>query len=183
MTSRGFACFETALGVCGLAWSDDGVTRIRLPATDGSADTMRGMMARAVPGVPEAAPPPVISDAIERIVRHLRREPAALEDIVLDMADVPDFYREVYVLARRIPPGETRSYGELANVLGKPGAARAIGQAMGKNPFAIVMPCHRVLSARQGTGGFSAPGGVQTKARLLALEGVALHVQRELPLG
>lgn len=178
-SSPGYALFDTAIGRCGLGWNDRGVTRIRLPEASDAA--MRRQLARDLPGVAEAEPPPVIAAAIARIVQHLRGEPAALDAIALDMDAVPAFYREVYDVARRIPSGQTQSYGAIAGALGKPGAARAIGQAMGKNPFPIVVPCHRVLAARQATGGFSAPGGVATKARLLAVEGFTLGLQAELP--
>jgi methylated-DNA-[protein]-cysteine S-methyltransferase len=178
-STSGYVLFDTAIGRCGLGWNDRGVTRIRLPESGDAA--MRRQLARDRPGVAEAEPPPVIAAAIARIVQHLRGEPAALDAIALDMDAVPAFYREVYEVARRIPSGQTQSYGAIASALGKPGAARAIGQAMGKNPFPIVVPCHRVLAARQATGGFSAPGGVVTKARLLAVEGFTLGLQAELP--
>ncbi len=179
--SRGFSLFDTALGRCGIGWSERGITRITLPeASDAAA---RRRFQRGAPHATETAPPPAIEAAIARIVQHLRGEPAALEALVLDMDDVPEFHRQVYEAARRIPSGRTVSYGALARELGNPGAARAVGQAMGKNPFPIVVPCHRVLAANHATGGFSAHGGVETKARLLATEGVTLALQAELPLG
>jgi len=171
-----FALFDTALGRCGVAWSERGITRITLPETDDAA-TRR----RVGAGATEAPPPPPIAAAIAEIVRHVGGEPAALDAIALDMEDVPAFYREAYAAARQIPSGQTMSYGALATRLGKPGGARAIGQAMGKNPFPIVVPCHRVLAANQATGGFSAFGGLETKARLLAAEGFTLALQAELP--
>ena len=92
------------------------------------------------------------------------------------MTGVPDFDRRVYAEARSIAPGETRTYGEIAARLGDPGLSRAVGQALGRNPFVIVVPCHRVLAAGGKAGGFSAPGGVETKRRLLEIEGArALH--------
>jgi methylated-DNA-[protein]-cysteine S-methyltransferase len=179
LTTCGFALFDTAIGRCGVAWNDRGVTRIALP--EASDATTRQRLARATPGAAEAPPPPAIDAAIAQIAQHVRGEPAALADIALDMAEVPAFHREVYEAARKIPSGQTVSYGALAARLGKPGAARAIGQAMGKNPFPIVVPCHRVLAAHHATGGFSAHGGVETKARLLAAEGYTLALQPELP--
>jgi methylated-DNA-[protein]-cysteine S-methyltransferase len=178
-TTPGFALFDTAIGRCGVAWNDRGITRITLPeASDAAA---RARLARSTPGAAEALPPPAIGAAIARITSHVGGEPAALDQIVLDMDGVPAFHREVYEVARAIPSGHTVSYGALARQLGKPGAARAIGQAMGKNPFPIVVPCHRVLAANFATGGFSAHGGVETKARLLAAEGFTLSTQAELP--
>jgi methylated-DNA-[protein]-cysteine S-methyltransferase len=175
----GFVLFDTTLGRCGIAWSDRGVTRIVLPEASDAATRRR--LTRDVPTA-EAPPPPAIEAAIALIVQHVRGEPAALETIDLDLDGVPAFHRQAYAAARRIPSGHTVSYGALARTLGKPGAARAIGQAMGKNPFPIVVPCHRVLAANYATGGFSAHGGVETKARLLAAEGVTLARQPELPL-
>lgn len=99
----------------------------------------------------------------------LAGEAVDLSAVRLDMDRVPAFHRDVYRLARDIAPGDTRTYGELARALGSPGAARAVGQAMGRNPFAPVVPCHRVV-ASGGTGGFSAGGGVATKLRLLDIE-------------
>ena len=124
-----------------------------------------------------------VEATIALIVQHVRGQPAALDTIVLDLASVPAFHREVYEAARKIPSGRTVSYGALATALGKPGAARAVGQAMGNNPWPIVVPCHRVLAANHATGGFSAHGGVETKARLLAAEGFTLSLQAELPFG
>jgi len=176
---RGFALFDTAIGRCGIAWNDRGVTRIVLPEASDAATRRR--LTPGAPGAAEAPPPPAVAAAIALIASHVRGEPAALETIVLDMDGVPAFHRQVYDAARQIPRGQTVSYGDLARTLGKPGAARAIGQAMGANPFPIVVPCHRVLAAHRATGGFSAHGGVETKARLLAAEGVRLALQPELP--
>jgi methylated-DNA-[protein]-cysteine S-methyltransferase len=175
----GFALFATRIGRCGVAWSARGITRITLPEASDAATRQR--LTLGTPATRDAPPPPAIAAAIALIVQHVGGAPAALEAIALDMAGVPAFYQQVYEAARRIPSGQTTSYGALAAALGKPGAARAIGQAMGKNPFPIVVPCHRVLAAHRATGGFSAYGGVETKARLLAAEGVTLAIQPELP--
>ena len=140
---------------------------------------MRASLSRYAPG--PAAPPPQIRDAIEAIVALLAGEPRELSDISLDMSSVPEFPRRVYVAARKIPPGATLSYGELAGKLGVRGAARAVGQALGRNPFAPIVPCHRVLAAGGRTGGFSAYGGRTTKLEMLAIERAAIGGQ--LPLG
>lgn len=174
-----FTLFDTALGRCGIAWNERGVTRIMLPEASDAATRER--LTRGAPGATEAPPPPAIAAAIALIVQHVRGEPAALDTIVLDLDGVPAFHRQAYEAARQIPSGHTVSYGALAQSLGNPGAARAIGQAMGKNPFPIVVPCHRVLAAHRATGGFSAHGGVETKAKLLAAEGFTLALQPELP--
>jgi methylated-DNA-[protein]-cysteine S-methyltransferase len=128
----------------------------------------------------EGVPPARVRDAIDAIVALLRGEPANLSGIGLDMARVADFHRRVYDAARAIPPGVTRTYGELAAQLGEPGAARAVGQALGRNPFAIVVPCHRVVAANGRMGGFSAAGGVGTKRRLLAIEAAPTETQGAL---
>jgi methylated-DNA-[protein]-cysteine S-methyltransferase len=176
--TAGFTVFATAIGACGIAWNGHGVvTRILLP----DSDVARTRASLARDGLAEASPPPAITAAIAILTQHVAGAPADLDAIELDMTSVPDFYREVYAEARRIPCGRTVSYGALATTLGKPGAARAIGQAMGKNPFPIVVPCHRVLAANHASGGFSAPLGLTTKAQLLAAEGVAFALQPELP--
>jgi methylated-DNA-[protein]-cysteine S-methyltransferase len=167
-----FALFDTAIGRCGIAWSDAGLVRMALPDTDD--DALRARLAKAHPSAVEARPSGASAKAIASMTRHLRGEPADLRAIPLDMTDVPDFYREVYEAVRAIASGVTVSYGDIAKSLGKPGASRAIGQAMGTNPFALIVPCHRVLAAGKKPGGFSAPGGVATKTKMLAIEGYAL---------
>ena len=114
--------------------------------------------------------PPAIQDAIDGIVALFAGEPRDLISIAIDDEAISAFNRKVYAIARAIPPGQTMTYGEIAERLGDKGLARAVGQAMGENPTPIVMPCHRVLAANGKTGGFSAPGGVITKLRLLTIE-------------
>jgi methylated-DNA-[protein]-cysteine S-methyltransferase len=125
----------------------------------------------------EALPPPEIAQAIAAIVALLRGEAADLSAIALDFDAVPPFHRRVYALTRAIGPGSTRTYGELAVALGEPGSARAVGQALRRNPFPIVVPCHRVLAAGGRCGGFSAPGGTATKLELLEIEGALPSVR------
>ena len=168
MTAPGFALFDTAIGRCGIAWGASGICGVHLPEVSPSA-TRRRMLLR-YPEVNESAPPPVVQRAIDRIVTLLRGEATDLEQIALDMSLVPAFHRRVYELARKIPAGRTLSYGEVASRIGSPGAARAVGQALGKNPFAIVVPCHRVLAAGGKPGGFSASGGIDTKLKMLRIE-------------
>jgi methylated-DNA-[protein]-cysteine S-methyltransferase len=118
----------------------------------------------------ESSPPPVVQRAMERINALLAGGRDDLADLVLDLDTVAPFNRRVYEVARAIPPGETSTYGQIARAVGEPGAARAIGRAMGDNPWPIIVPCHRVLGADGKAGGFSANGGVETKARLLTIE-------------
>ena len=164
-----FTLFETALGRCGIAWGPRGIAAVLLPEADERA--LRARVARAVPGAGEASPPADVNRAIEEIAALLDGQPCLLADVVLDMEHVPEFDRRVYLVARAVPPGETITYGEIAARIGERGAAQAVGQALGRNPFPIVVPCHRVLAAGGGIGGFSARGGVATKRRMLAIEG------------
>jgi methylated-DNA-[protein]-cysteine S-methyltransferase len=169
MSARGFALFDTAVGRCGIAWSGRGIAAVQLP--EASERSTRAHLLRRLPQALEAPPPPPVKDAIDGIGALLRGEARDLSAVALDLDGVPPFHRRVYELARRIPPGATLSYGEIAARLGAPGSARAVGQALGRNPLAILVPCHRVLAAGGRPGGFSANGGVKTKLRLLAIEG------------
>ena len=173
MMASGFALFDTAIGRCGVAWGERGVAGVQLPEA-GERET-RARMLQRFPAAGEATPPPEVQGIIDRIVALLRGEISDLSSIPLDMDQVPAFHRRVYEAARAIPPGMTLSYGEIAARAGAPGAARAVGQAMGRNPFPIVVPCHRVLASGGKIGGFSAQGGVETKRRLLAIEGARLN--------
>jgi methylated-DNA-[protein]-cysteine S-methyltransferase len=168
VTAPGFTLFDTAIGCCGIAWTARGVAGVQLP--EGSPAATRARLLRRFPGAREMSPPPAVGEAIEGVVALLGGEASALEAVALDMDGVPPFERRVYEVARTIPPGTTLSYGEVAARLGAPGAAREVGQALGRNPFAIIVPCHRVLAAGGKIGGFSARGGVATKRRLLTVE-------------
>ena len=168
MTTEGLALFETAIGRCGIAWGERGIAAVQLP--EGRDESTRARLLRRVPAAREAEAPEPVRRTIEAVVALLRGEGADLRSAPLDMTGVPPFHRRVYEVARAIPPGATLTYGEVAARVGVRGAARAVGQALGQNPFAIVVPCHRVVSAGGKTGGFSARGGVETKLRLLSLE-------------
>jgi len=168
MTSYSFALFDSPIGACGIAWGERGVAGVQLPEAREAAT--RARLLERFPGARQASPPPDIQVALERVVALLRGEASDLSGIPLDMERVPPFHRRVYEAARAIPSGTTLSYGEIAARIGAPGSARAVGQALGRNPFAIVVPCHRVLAAGGKVGGFSANGGIATKLRLLAIE-------------
>ena len=170
MPDFGFTLFDTAIGRCGIAWGPRGIVALQLPEATPAAT--RARLHRRCPEAVEAEPPETVRDAIAAIAALLRGEPCDLGSIDLDMGDVPEFHRRVYAVARTIPPGRTLTYGEVAARLGEPGAARAVGQALGRNPFAIIVPCHRVVAAGGRLGGFSAGGGAATKRRILAIEGV-----------
>jgi methylated-DNA-[protein]-cysteine S-methyltransferase len=167
-----FALFDTALGRCGIAWTDRGVASVQLPEEDDAA-TRAKLLAR-FPGARELAPRGDAKRAVDAMRAHLEGRLDPLDDVVLDDRGVPEFHRRVYEALRTVRPGQTVGYGELAARVGSPGAARAVGQAVGKNPFPIVVPCQRVLAAGGRPGGFSAHGGVETKRRMLAIEGVTL---------
>jgi O-6-methylguanine DNA methyltransferase len=172
MTASGFALFDTAIGRCGIAWGERGIAGVQLPEA-GEPETRARMLYR-FPAAGEAIPPPEVQRAIDSIVGLLRGDASDLSDVALDTDHLPAFHRRVYEVARTIPPGKTLSYGDIAARLGASGAARAVGQALGRNPFPIVVPCHRVLAAGGKIGGFSAEGGITTKRRLLAIEGAQL---------
>ncbi|MBN9087905.1 MAG: methylated-DNA--[protein]-cysteine S-methyltransferase [Reyranella sp.] len=170
--STSFSLFDTPIGTCSLVWIGDKIVGLRLP--EASADATRSRITRRWPGAEEQAPPPAAMQAtIDRVLRLLAGEKVDLSDAPLDFGDSPDFHKRAYAIARTIPPGRTMTYGEIAKRLGEPHEAREVGQAMGKNPIAILMPCHRVLGADGKMGGFSANGGVATKRRILEIEGAA----------
>jgi methylated-DNA-[protein]-cysteine S-methyltransferase len=176
--SASFALFNTPIGTGGIVWNERGVCGVQLPEPD--AVRVRARLRRRFAGATDASPPPPIRKAIELMTALLHGEPVDLSCVRLDMDRVPSFERQVYEAARTIPPGETASYGQLASRLGDPHLAREVGQALARNPFPIVVPCHRVIAAGGRLGGFSARGGVATKQRLLGIE--RAHVSWQLPL-
>jgi methylated-DNA-[protein]-cysteine S-methyltransferase len=169
MTVHQFALFDTAIGSCGIVWTARGIAAVQLPEAD--AQKTRARMLRRFPAAREAKPTASVQRAIDGVVALLQGERRDLTDIVIDDGAIPDFNRRVYAIARKIPPGQTMTYGQIAEQLGDKLLARDVGQAMGENPTPIIMPCHRVLAAGGKTGGFSANGGVTTKLRLLTIEG------------
>ena len=169
MSAPGFALFETAIGHCGIVWSERGIAGVQLPES-GERETRRRVLAR-FPAARAAVPPAHVRRTIDDIVALLGGERKELGQAILDSEAVPDFNRRVYDIARTIPPGGTLSYGAIAERLGDRNLARDVAQALGQNPFPIIVPCHRVMAAGGKTGGFSAPGGVRTKLRLLSIEG------------
>lgn len=164
----GYCVFETAIGACGIAWRDGVIAGVQLP--EGDQTRTRARMQRRFPAAAEAPPPPEVATVVERLRRSLEGAPDPMLDVPLDLGGVGAFQQRVYQVTRAIAPGRTLTYGEVAAAIGEPGSARAVGQALGHNPFAPIVPCHRVLAARSRAGGFSAEGGVVTKLRLLELE-------------
>ncbi len=184
MSSRFFHLFDTALGTCAVAWGPEWLLAVRLPAVEGGDLAVR--MGRAVPGAVAGEPDAPTAAAIIGIRALLAGEKHDLREVRLDMADTGPFDRAVYAIARAIPPGRTLTYGQVAkrltpDMLGDMPPSivpRAVGQSLGRNPWPIVVPCHRVMAAGGGMGGFSAPGGVETKLALLRIEGAALPAQQ-----
>ncbi|MEO6376598.1 MAG: methylated-DNA--[protein]-cysteine S-methyltransferase [Caulobacteraceae bacterium] len=170
--AHGFALFDTPLGACALVWGPNGLLGVYLPEAD--PHLTRARVHRRFPDAVETEPTPQVAEAISAVGRLLRGETENFAGVTLDLSAVPDFNRRVYDLACTIPPGETLTYGEVAARIGEPGHAQAVGQALGANPFPIIVPCHRVVAAGGKLHGFSAPGGLATKRKLLAIEGSSL---------
>lgn len=169
--------FKTPIGLCGIVWETAGpagrqsvVVYLQLP--EATRQLMEQRVAEVAPGAGAAPPPPGIAGVISKIQRHLGGDPQDFRTVRVELGGASVFARQVYDVVRGIPAGLTMTYGELAQAMHRPGAARAVGQALGRNPIPLIIPCHRVLAAGGQVGGFSAPGGPVTKARLLALEGV-----------
>jgi len=173
-----FAIFETSLGWAAVGWTPAGLAAVRLPQT--RRDSVLAALKRRLPDACEADPPPSIAAVIADIRRLLSGGRPDFADAPLDLDGTPDFNARVYAVARSIPPGETLTYGEVAERLGDKRLAREVGQALGQNPWPIVVPCHRVTAAGGKLGGFSAPGGAATKLRLLAIEGAPAAAQGDL---
>ena len=169
MNESGYCLFGTAIGQCGIAWGPNGIVGLQLPeATERAAvATLR----RRFPALTMAVPTAAAVAAIGRIKAFLAGAGDDFLDLELDFAGTGAWDRAVYVAARAIPAGTTTTYGALATRIGDPGQARAVGQALGRNPWPIVVPCHRITAAEGRMGGFSAPGGTATKLKLLEIEG------------
>ncbi len=163
-----FALFSTPIGECALIWGHVGVAGLALPERDTHATRER--LVRHFEAPSETSPTTDIARAIANVQQLLRGDSVDLSTIVLDMGAIPPFNQRVYTAARAIPVGETITYGELAKRIDSPKSSRAVGRALGRNPFAIIVPCHRIVSASGGLGGFTAHGGITTKQRLLAIE-------------
>ncbi len=167
------AVAPTPLGAIGVVWSERGIVRTWLHA--GTVEHARAQIRRAFPSAAESAPPAGVGTALDDVAALLEGQPRSLGSAALDMASIPEFDRRVYEVARTIPPGSTMTYGEIAGALGEePMRARDVGVALARNPFAPIVPCHRVVAAGGKLGGYSAPGGTATKRRLLEIEGAAV---------
>ncbi|MDB5521204.1 MAG: cysteine methyltransferase [Tardiphaga sp.] len=173
MTGVNHAMFDSAIGLCGVAWGPRGLVAVQLPQQT-EAQTRKRLIQRCGE-IAETPPPESVRRAIAAIVELLTGDKRDLTDIALDLDGVPDFHRNVYDITRTIPPGRTLTYGDIAKALGGVELSRDVGQALGRNPCPIVVPCHRVLAAGDRPGGFSANGGVVTKLKLLEIEGAVVN--------
>ena len=170
MPGARYLTFPTPFGTCGLAWSAAGLLRVQLPESDAAVTVAR---LHRIGAAPAAEPPPVwVIECMALLCAHLDGTATDFRHLPLDDRALSDSERAIYLALREVRWGETTTYGALARATGAPGDARVVGRAMARNPWPVVVPCHRVLAAGQSLGGFSAPGGVATKVRLLALEGV-----------
>jgi len=164
----GYHVFDTAAGSCGLAWSPEGLTQVQLPEVTAAATDAR--LARRS-GAPRCdAPPAWIAGIADRMGSYFEGVENDFTDVALDQRGISAFNARVYTALRDFGWGQVTSYGALADAIGEPGAARAIGAAMGANPWPLIVPCHRVLAASGRIGGFSAHGGQDTKRHMLQLE-------------
>ena len=178
MQALGYCVFDTAIGPCGIAWSDSTIVTCQLPEAGREATAQR--MQRRHPQAGEADPPEWVARVVARVQALLAGAKDDLVDVPLEMSGELDFNRRVYEITRAIPPGRTLTYGEVAQRIGEPNAARAVGQALGHNPFAPIVPCHRVLGAGNTGVGFSATGGVDTKLKMLEIERAQLGAHPSL---
>jgi methylated-DNA-[protein]-cysteine S-methyltransferase len=178
MAGRGYTIFDTMIGRCGIAWGDSGVIGVQLPEAR-EIETRRRLF-RLYPEARELRPPLNVELAIEGIVALLRGEAADLSEVMLDMTGIPAFDARVYQFTRTIPRGETRSYGEVAAGLRASGAVHSVAQAISRNPFMIVVPCHRVLEAGGYADKISPNGGTISKRRLLSIEGAKMTFSKTL---
>jgi len=178
MAGRGYCIFDTGIGRCGIAWGDLGIVGVQLPEAR-EIDTRRRLF-QLYPDARELRPPENAEVAIEGIALLLRGGACDLSGVMLDMSGIPAFNQRVYALARSIPRGETRTYAEIASALRASGAVYSVAQAIARNPFMIIVPCHRVLEAGHYADKISPNGGAISKRRLLSLEGTHPTASRTL---
>ncbi|MEP6838414.1 MAG: methylated-DNA--[protein]-cysteine S-methyltransferase [Bradyrhizobium sp.] len=178
MAGRGYTIFDSGIGRCGIAWGPLGVIGVHLPEAR-EIDTRRRLF-QLYPDARELAAPLNVEIAIEGIAALLRGAASDLSDVTLDMSGIPAFNQRVYAIARAIPPGETRTYAEVASTMRASGAVYSVAQAIARNPFMIVVPCHRVLEAGNYADKISPNGGAISKRRLLSIEGAHLTSSKTL---
>jgi len=173
MNAPRYAIMATAFGAFGVAWSDAGIVRTWMHSR--TIDTARAHILRSLPTATEASPPTMVATAMADVASLLEGDLRDLLSAILDMHDIPEFDRRVYKVVRSIQPASTLTYGDVARIMGEqPMQARTVGRALARNRYSPIVPCHRVVAAGQRLGGYTAPGGVETKRRLLELEGAAI---------
>ena len=178
MTGRGYTIFDTGIGRCGIAWGPSGIIGVQLPEVR-EIDTRRRLF-QLYPDTRELRPPQNVQVAIEGITALLRGAACDFAEVALDMAGIPAFNQRVYACARAIPRGETRTYAEIASALRASGAVYSVAQAIARNPFMIIVPCHRVLEAGNYADKISPHGGAISKRRLLSIEGTSPTASKTL---
>ncbi|WP_423606618.1 methylated-DNA--[protein]-cysteine S-methyltransferase [Sphingomonas sp. MS122] len=168
---NGYHLFETVAGFSAIGWNAKGVHSFRLPA--GTAQEVERSLLRRLPGPQAAVPPPPVQAVIGDARRYFAGERVDFAGVPVDLGEQSPFFERVYAAVRKLGWGETATYGAIAKLLeAGPEFARDVGQAMAANPVPLIIPCHRVTAANGGIGGFSAPGGALSKARMLEIEGV-----------
>ncbi|MEE8601528.1 methylated-DNA--[protein]-cysteine S-methyltransferase [Euzebya tangerina] len=189
MATSSYRLFDTPLGWCGIAWQGERITRFVVPSIDAErarrrlTTGRRGVHADHENQMEEVTPeqtPAWVDQVIDRATEHLNGRLTDFQEVPLDLSGLADSAQAVYGATRAIPPGQTRTYGEIAEMIGQPGAAQSVGTAMGRNPVPLLVPCHRVVGADGRLVGFSADGGTALKRRLLELEEAAVVAQRTL---
>jgi methylated-DNA-[protein]-cysteine S-methyltransferase len=166
-----YSVFATTNGFCAIAWNSVGITRFQLPAR--TAEVTERNLLRRLPGAEPGSPPAEVAEAVAAATRYFEGEKIDFSGYRLDLGGQDDFFTRIYATVRRVDWGQTTTYGALAKDLGAgPEKARDVGQAMARNPIPLFIPCHRVLAAGSKIGGFSAPGGSDSKLRMLELEGI-----------
>jgi methylated-DNA-[protein]-cysteine S-methyltransferase len=170
-----YSLFPSSFGVIGLSWSEEGLMRLQLP--ESTEQMTRHRLIAGYPSAMEALPPNWVGVVIENLQKHLNGNLQDFSEVPLDFRNVSEFFLKVYLAAKAIPAGVTKTYGEIAKAIQAPNASRAVGLALGRNPIALVVPCHRVIAANGRPGGFSAFGGLNVKQKLLEREGVFLKLR------
>jgi methylated-DNA-[protein]-cysteine S-methyltransferase len=178
MLGRAYTIFDTAIGRCGIAWGARGIVGVQLP--EAREIETRKRLFLLYPEAREACPPSDVAAAIEGMVALLHGDVSDLSDVPLDMGGIHAFDQRVYQITRRIPRGETLTYGNVATRLGSPSAVRPVAQAIARNPFVVIVPCHRVLEAGSYTDKMSPHAGLISKRRLLSIEGTGSPASKTL---
>jgi methylated-DNA-[protein]-cysteine S-methyltransferase len=178
MAGRGYTVFDTSIGRCGIAWGELGVLGVQLPEAR-EIETRRRLF-QLFPDTRELRPPAEIQSAIDGIAALLRGKAADFSEVRLDMTGIRPFDSRVYDFTRTIPRGETLTYGEVASRLRASGATHSVAQALSRNPFMVIVPCHRVLEAGGYADKISPNGGSISKRRLLSIEGAGSSTSKTL---